>query len=506
MDKLLDELDKTLGKKQEYIAARKSLIQEIDNRLNSYISSADKSKQIATCLELVYEYQSFIYDSAFHYVEQAKSLAYEINDPFLIAQTKTKEGFVLLSSGLFKEAIDTLKSVDISVFDDSLKSDYYSTIARAYYDLADYGRDPVFMEKHIAEGNRYLDSALNYISPNTNEFWAAESLHRMKKSDWRGAKFAFSYWMNNYDLPRHYYAIATSSLGYIYSITGYPDLAMENLAKAAIADVKTATMETVALRNLANLLFTKGENKRAYTYISEALDDANFYNARQRQLEIGQILPIIERERINNIKSQRDTIIFVSGIIFVLLIALIIALVIIRRSLKRLNIARLTILDANDKLTEANKIKDEYIAYFFNQNSEFIEKFEKLQKWVIQKVAARQYSQLKNFPETLDVHKEREALFERFDQIFLKLFPDFVAQFNKLLKPEEQIVLKENELLNSDLRIYALIRLGINDNEKIASFLDYSVNTIYAYKTKIKGKANCPSEIFKQKVLEIKSI
>ena len=125
---------------------------------------------------------------------------------------------------------------------------------------------------------------------------------------------------------------------------------------------------------------------------------------------------------------------------------------------------------------------------------------------MIQKVAAKQYSQLKSFPETLDVHKEREALFERFDQIFLKLFPDFVNEFNKLLKDEEQIQLKDGELLNSDLRINALIRLGINDNEKIASFLDYSVNTIYAYKTKIKSKAKCRPDQFKQRVLEIKSI
>ncbi len=173
---------------------------------------------------------------------------------------------------------------------------------------------------------------------------------------------------------------------------------------------------------------------------------------------------------------------------------------------QKANIARLTIQDSNNKLTEANKIKDEYIAYFFNQNSKYIEKLEKLEKWVIQKVAAKQYSQLKSFPETLDVHKEREALFERFDQIFLKLFPDFVNEFNKLLKDEEQIQLKDGELLNSDLRIYALIRLGINDNEKIASFLDYSVNTIYAYKTKIKSKAKCRPDQFKQRVLEIKSI
>jgi hypothetical protein len=208
----------------------------------------------------------------------------------------------------------------------------------------------------------------------------------------------------------------------------------------------------------------------------------------------------------NTIENQRNRIMVFTVFISVLLFALLFALVVIWKSLKRLNIARKAIQDANDQLTEANKIKDEYIAYFFNQSSEFIEKMEMLQKWVTRKVAAKQFDGLKSFPQNLSVAKEREALYERFDQIFLKLFPDFVNEFNKLMRPEEQIHLKKDELMNTDLRIYALIRLGINDNEKIASFLDYSVNTIYAYKTKIKSKANCPSDEFKRKILEIKSI
>ena len=212
---------------------------------------------------------------------------------------------------------------------------------------------------------------MHFAIPNTNEFWAIKSLQRIKKSDWNGAKQIFEYWINNYDLPRHQYAIATSSLGYIYQMTGFPDQAIKYFALAAIADVKTATMETVALRNLANLFYAKGEEKRAYRYIIEALDQASYYNARHRQLEIGQILPIIERDRMNMIKKQRDRIIVFSYFISVLFIALIVALIVILISFRRLNLARLTIRKSNEKLTEANKIKDEYIADFFNQNSEY---------------------------------------------------------------------------------------------------------------------------------------
>ena len=503
---LIDELEEALDNKDFYIEQRENLIEEIKDVLYKFKFSGQCRDEISVYFDLVYEYQSFIYDSAQVYIDQAKHLAYRLQDRSLIDQVRIREGFVLLSSGLFKEAIDTLNAVNPRNLNDSLKSTLFSTMARAYYDIADFVRDPKFMPTYIAMGNNYLDSALLYVKPNTNEFWAMESLHRMKKSDWSGARFAFEYWMNNFTLPRHYYAIATSSLAYIYLMTGFPDLAIEYFTRAAIADVKTATMETVALRNLSNLLYQKGDDKRAYQFIIEALNDASYYNARHRQLEVGQILPIIERERMHVIRKQRDRIMVFTAFISVLTVALIAALVIIWMSFRRLNAARLIIQEANEKLTEANKIKDEYITDFFNKNSAYIDKLESLQNWVRRKVATRQFEDLGRFHHKVNIDKERLALYERFDQIFLKLFPDFVEEINKLLKPDERIDQGEGEYLNTYLRIYALIRLGIDDNEQIAKFLNISVNTIYTYKTKIKGKANCPSDQFIQKVMDIKSI
>jgi hypothetical protein len=496
---VIEELESILDNKDKYISQKEISIQKKKDDLHIFENSDDLKEQILVCLELVYEYQSFVYDSAQYYVNKAKRIAYQIKNPSLISQVKIREGFVLLSSGLFKEAFDTLYSINPNFLNDSLKSTLYSTLARACYDIADYVRDPIFMPEYISRGNTYIDSALHFSKQNTNEFWAIKSLQRIKKSDWNGAKYVFEYWINNYDLPRHHYAIATSSLGYINQMTGFPDQAIKYFALAAIADIKTATMETVALRNLANLFYSKGEEKRAYRYIVEALNQASYYNARHRQLEVGQILPIIERDRLDIIKKQRDRTIIFSCFISVLLIALIIAL-------RRLNIARLTIRKSNDNLIEANKIKDEYIADFFNQNSEYIEKIENLQKWFNRMVASKQFEALRKFPEYINIQNERELLYERFDRMFLKLFPDFVQEFNKLLMDGEQIQVKDNQLMNMDLRIYALIRLGINENEKIASFLNYSVNTIYTYKTKIKGKARGSSDEFNQKVMEIKSI
>jgi DNA-binding CsgD family transcriptional regulator len=504
--KIIVELDKTLDDKAKYIEQKEAILQKIKSSLHDFEASGNPRQQISVSLDLVYEYQSYVYDSAQHYVNEAKRIAYQLKDAPLISRIKIREGFVLLSSGLFKEALDTLNSVNPVLLNDSLKCVLYSTLARAYYDIADYVRDSTYMPEYISRGNRYIDMALALAKPKTNEFWAIKSLQRIKESDWNGAKYIFEYWINNYKLPRHYYAIATSSLGYIYQVTGYPDQAIKYFGLAAIADVKTATMETVALRNLANLFYEKGDQKRAYRYITEALNQASYYNARHRQLEVGQILPIIERDRMNTIKKQKDRITNFSYFISVLLVALIVALVVILISFRRLNIARIAIRDANEKLTEANKIKDEYIAEFFNQNSEYIEKIEHLQKWFNRMVVTKQFEALRKSPEYINIQNERDVLYERFDRMFLKLFPDFVQAFNKLLVEGEQIQVKDDQLMNVELRIYALIRLGINDNEKIASFLNYSVNTIYTYKTKIKGKARGTSDEFKRGVMEIKSI
>ena len=470
------------------------------------LNKKDNQQSYELYVEMFEEYRSYIYDSAYVCVEKLIHISSELNDNDKITSSKVKLGFCYLSSGLFKEAFDVLTSLDVDECDIETKIEYYTYKSRLYFDLGDYDNSIGFRKQYNEIGNQIIDSAIVLLPYGSARYWATVGLKYMKSDNSVGALEAFHKMIDSRNYSEHDFAIATSSIAYILTLQGKKEEAKKYLIKAAIADIKSSVKETVAIRNLAQLLYEERKIGPAVKYVRKALDDASFYNARHRQLEIGHILPIIEGERINIIENQRDRMVVISIFISVLLVSLVVAFIIIWKSLKRLNIARLTIQNSNNKLTEANKIKDEYIAYFFNQNSEYIDKIEKLQKWVTRKVAAKQYDGLKNFTQILNVHKEREALFERFDRIFMKLFPDFVNEFNKLLKSDEQIQLKVGELLNSDLRIYALIRLGINDNEKIASFLDYSVNTIYAYKTKIKSKAICPSDQFKQKVLDIKSI
>ena len=318
--------------------------------------------------------------------------------------------------------------------------------------------------------------------------------------------------------------------------------------QAAIADVKSTTKETMALISLANIIFKEGDVQNAAVYIEKANADATFYKARLRKVQIGAILPLIEGQMIKTIQSQKEKLI-TSLIVFAFLILLLAAFaIIVRNQVRKLKIARLSLLhinqqliEANDlkekynsqlketnrqlveanaikekyneqlkeinhQLLEANKIKEEYIGYYFRIDTEFMLRIEKLMANIDKKLMDRKWDEIKLLLKTLDLKKEKEDLLKNFDKVFIKLFPNFVSQFNTLFLEDDKIIIKDDQLLNTELRIFALMRLGITENEKIAEILNYSINTIYSYKTKIRNKANIAKDDFDNKVMEITTL
>lgn len=509
-DSLLNELERTLNNKDQYFMQKTNRIKNLTNQYYR-INKSDYAQQYNLCLKLFNEYESFTYDSAYNYIVKARFAASRMKDGTKISFAMIKTGFVLLSSGLFKESLDTLNSIHPENLPDSVKFEYFSVIARTYYDLADYVSGSGFALIYNKTGNQFLNKAINLTYPNSKAYWSCMSLRKMKGTNNQEAKEAFEYWITNFNLSEHEFAIAASSLGYLCTLLNQNDQAIDWLIKASIADIKSSTKETVALRNLSDLIFKKGDTKTAYRYIKLALDDATFYNARHRKIEIAKILPIIEGEKLNTVEKQKSILEVYAFLITILIILILIFAFVIFKQLRKLKQAKsiiqeinLNLMGTNYKLIEANKIKEEYIGYFFNINSEFIEKMAAFQKTVHRKIVARQYEDLSNLIKSSNLKDERENLFLNFDKIFLKIFPNYVNDFNALFKEEDRILLKGEKLLNSDLRIYALMRLGIKDNEKIAKFLDFSVTTIYTYKTKIKSKSIF-REQFDEKIMEIKA-
>jgi tetratricopeptide (TPR) repeat protein len=505
----LDSLDYYITKQNEYVLQKENRISKIKETIA--LPENDTNTLYTLYNNLFEEYRSYIYDSAYVCVEKLLELSYTLNDSCKITASNIKLGFCYLSSGLFKEAFDIFSQIDVSNCDNSTKIEYYLNKARLYYDLGDYNNSDEFRRQYDNLGNKTMDFAIELLPHGSARYWAAMELKHMKSANYKDAINAFEQLISTNDYSEHDLAIATSSLSYVYFLQGVQPKAKHYLIQAAISDIKSSTKETVALRNLARMLYEEGDIQHSAGYIRQALADALFYNARHRQLEIGNILPIIENERVHIIEKQKNSIIVYSIAISILVILLIITFFVIWKQLRKLNHAKSIIQKTNENLTstnnelsEANKIKDEYIGYFFNLDSDYIEKMESYQRWVNRKIAARQFDDLQNIPKKLDAKREREDLFARFDQVFLKLFPSFIAQFNELFNPEDRIFIKSG--LNTDLRIFALIRLGISDNEKIAKFLGYSVNTIYTYKTKIKNKSLIPNDDFETVIMDIKSI
>jgi tetratricopeptide (TPR) repeat protein len=517
INNLLHQLNQAIDATPRYDAAKRTAIHQL--WFNATAARSDNEKFDAT-LRLYQEYKVFNYDSAFTYARQLQETALRLGDPNRITYARLKLGFCLLSSGMFKETHDCLTQIDIRNAPDSLQAEYYALMGRYYYDLGDFDNDRYNTPGYTTKGNSYMDSALHLYPKGTFSGNYYKGLKEIKSGRPAEALADFGELLKRPDLTLHQLAITTSTLSDIYITSGQTDSAIILLIRAAIADIQSSTKETAAIFNLAQLLYKRGDVRNASSYIEIAIRDATFYGARQRKVQVSAILPLIEGEKISRVEEQKSVLLTWSIIATFLLLLVVTLVIVILRQVRRLKAAQRTITEAhikelainqrlvetNNKLSEANKIKEEYIGYFFNADSEFFARIEKFKKSLEQKIAYRKWDDVITIVNNTNLKKEKEDLLQNFDKVFLKLFPDFIQRFNDLFREEDRIQLKDNEFLNTDLRIFALIRMGIHDNEKIARILEYSVNTINTYKTRIRNKSIVPNEEFEQRIMEIKTV
>ncbi len=512
-DSLLRELTMAIQKAPAYDAAKELRIAGLQTALQQdRLASPETLFPIYE--RLYYEYQIYNYDSAYEYAGKLQQIAYRLGDLARITQARLHLCFILLSSGLYRETFDSLRATEMRGQPDSLRAIYFTLMGRYYYDLAYYDYDG---SQHSAAydqtGSLYLDSALTYYPANSFEYAYYRGLRDFKRNDKAEAATYFEKLLASGRLTYHQLALTASTLSGVYVQSGQQEKSIDLMITAAIADIRSSTKETFAIFTLADALFKKKDVRHASLCIEAAIGNAEFYGARQRKVQVSSILSLIEGERINGVEAQRRLLIQYAAVVTLLGILLAVLIVVIRRQVKKLQKAQQLITEAhavqrsiNEKLEEANKIKEEYIGYFFNLDSEFFVKLERLKRTLEQKLADRKFEEIRYIVNNIHLKKEKEDLLRSFDTVFLRIFPNFVARFNALFKEEDQVKLKENELLNIDLRIFALIRMGITDNDKIAQILEYSVNTIYAYKTRIKNRSIVPNDEFEARIMDIKSV
>ncbi len=517
-EELMRELDVTIRQAPTYDAQKQQKIRQVKQSLQTQNNSL--YHQFDSYSRLYEEYKIFNYDSAYSYARLLQQTARQLNDSLRITYAKIRIGFTLLSAGMFKETLDTLSQINMKNMPDSVRAEYYSLMGRFYFDLGDFDNDPYHTPVYVTKGSMYFDSALHYFPENGFDHRYYIGLKNIKSGNRSTALQTFRQLLNGQQLTDHQLALVASTLSDFYIQNGNTDSAINLLLRAAIADIKSSTKETSAIFNLAGLLYKKKDVKNASLCINQAIADAVFYGARQRKVQVGSILPLIESEKLNMVENQKKVLITYATIVTLLFILVIVLAIVIFRQVKKLKLAQKVISDAhhkeqainhqlaevNEKLSDANKIKEEYIGYFFNANAEFFNKIERFKKLLEQKISDRKLEEIRFIVNNIDLRKEKDELLRNFDKAFLKLFPHFVTAFNALFREEDQTALKDDELLNTDLRIFALIRMGIHDSEKIAHILQYSVNTINTYKTKIKNKSLVPNEEFEQRIMNIKTV
>jgi hypothetical protein len=490
-DSLLAVLDKIIANRTVYTGQKEARIQDL-KRQKQRMRSQEERYYING--EIIDNYESFICDSAEVYIHENLAIAQALANDDFIVETKLRLGFIYSLSGLFIQATDILRAFDYSKLGVYQKQRYCWNCIRYYENLIKYTDDPKLSGDYERDIERLRDSLITLL-PEDSEMYLKEKAFKLQtQGEYREALEILTGLFRQQEPNTHGYAMAAMSLAKIYRLTG--DRALENkfLMLAAMADIKVAVKENEALLVLALNLFEKGDLNRSYNYISVALSDANFYNSRFKNTVIARVQPVIEHNYFNKIDKQRKNLRLYAILISIFIVALVITLFInfrqtkivvkARRNLRRMN---RDLVALNLKLSEANTVKEKYIGHFMIRSVFYINKLDTYRKEVNSKIKSGQIQSLYK-PSAKELENEVEELCKDFDEAFLQLYPDFVSQLNSLLEADARYELEDHRL-NTELRIFALMRLGITNINQIAEFLHCSPQTIYNYKSKVKNKA-----------------
>jgi tetratricopeptide (TPR) repeat protein len=283
---LLTQLDSEISKRAGYVEQKWTRI----DSLKLLIPKANHRGRYQIHLDLYNEYKSFVYDSAFVYARKLRETANELHGPVGITNARIKIGFVLLSAGMFNEALDTLRSVRSKALPDSIRTEYFYLMARTCYDLADFNRHDLYRKLYTQRANNYIDSALSILPSSSVDYLLMSGLRNLHLQQMDSAQTIYEKLLARKDLGKQEFAIVSSTLSFIYFYSDQQEKAKQMLIQAAIADIRSSTKETVAMQNLADMFYKEGETGLAYRYIQFAREDADFYGARQRQAQVGAII------------------------------------------------------------------------------------------------------------------------------------------------------------------------------------------------------------------------
>ena len=515
IDSILQCIDKAISVSDQYVQKKKERIAYLKSR-------ADQAETLSAKYELTYqlyaEYLPFVNDSAIYYLERCSDIALQMGDDSKAGGCLSLTALCCSNAGMYVESEAILKTINPEKLHGIDLGLYYYASGHISGELAYYGKFENMRRQYAETSANYFLLAQKYLPVGHKYYNQCREMLAQGKKDYRQALAINNEWLHNVKPGSPEYALISFYRYLDYKALGDSIQMMYSLGESVLADIRNAVMDQGSMWEMANLLMANGDVDRSYRYICFTSDCADRFGSRQRLSYISPLLSRIaqvykaKEERSN--RSLRYTITAIS----ILSLLLLIALVYVHRKRNQLAITRdhlalsnnklqdtnaqlsslnnqLSSLNSqlttlNSQLSEANRVKDEYVGRFLSLCSIYIDKLEDIRKKVIKRVKNRQYAELVELTRSVEFsNKESNELYANFDTAFLQLFPTFVDDFNALLKPQNRITQPDNNTLNTPIRIFALIRLGISDSSKIAEFLHYSVNTIYNYRANIKNGA-----------------
>lgn len=504
---ILHELDETIDLKNTYHKQRDMKITQLKKQLSS---TDNLHKQYTLCGDLFSEYLHYRADSALYYVNEREKVQDKLDIPDLKTEVMINRAEALGIIGMYSDALEVLKQIDSGKIQSEETRSYYYHTFRAFYGwLADFTPDQICKNGYLKKTDAYRDSILLYSKYElNNEIVRAEQDALTGRPD-RAIVVLDS--LRNTDLSMQHRAYVNYTLYEAYGAKKDTLHQIYYLACAAITDFKMAVREYASLQKLARLVYERGDLERAYRYLTCSMEDAVTSNARLRYIEVTEFYPIIDkvykaRERQKN-ELSRNMLISVSILAFLLIVATFYLyywnkkLSVMRRHLYNANRQLVT---TNRNLEQTGRIKEVYIARYLDRCVSYLEKLEQYRRSLEKLAMASKTQELfKAIRSEQFIRDERRNFYNEFDKSFLDLFPNFVTDFNNLLADDGKVYPKPGELLNTELRIFALIRLGVTDANSIAHFLGYSLATVYNYRSKIRNKAVGDKERFEQDVMNL---
>lgn len=498
VDSLLKRLDRELAKRESYISVKRDRIDSL--KKVEMTAGIPDSLRYSAILGLGDDYNSFNTDSAlmFYNIGFNRAQAAGLDSIALrFALRKTK---VLPLVMFFSESSQLMDSINRVGVPDGLLAEKLESERQMQFYTANFFTDyPSVYDSIIALQDKAQTGLLELLPEGSPVYKLNLAEHYSHHGDYSKAMVILTELISETGDTDPIYARATHLLAEIARERDDIDGYMYYLAKSAIADTRCATLEVASLQELGKMLYEKGDVARAHDYLAVALSNAVDCHASLRIIKTSQSIPLIEGAHKAQLHSNRMRIYAVMAAMAVLMVFLAIVTRIARKRNAQLR-------SMTRCLTDANKTKDVYIAQFLNLCSIYMDKLNQFNKVVNRKITTGKVDDLLKLTKSGKfIEEQSKEFYEVFDDAFLHLYPDFVADVNALLEPDKQVELKDNEKLNTDLRILALMRLGVEDTSRIAQMLNYSVYTIYTYRNKFKSRA-INRETFDSDVMAIHSV